>query len=50
VVSAASKTSPGRKTKVSPSRVVNSSVPDSVMTYCRSGAVCQSSAEPAAVS
>jgi MFS family permease len=33
---------PGRITKVSPSRVVNSSVPASVMTYCDSGASCQS--------
>ena len=33
VVSAASRTSPGCRMKVSPSRVVNSRVPDNVMTY-----------------
>ncbi len=48
-VSDASKMSPGRNVKFSPSRVVNSSVPDSVMTNCSHGAVCQSSEEPAAV-
>ena len=36
-VSSESSTSPGRTTNVSPSRVVNSSVPDSVITYCASG-------------
>src|SRR5713101_2541105 len=50
VVSEASRTSPGCRMNVSPSRVVNSSVPESVITYWACGAVCQSSAEPAAVS
>ena len=34
-----------RGTNVSPSRVVNSSVPESVSTYCVSGASCQSNEE-----
>jgi hypothetical protein len=44
-VSVATRTSPGRMMNVSPSRVVNSSVPASVMTYWVSGASCQSKLE-----
>src|SRR5262249_27784236 len=48
--STATRTSPGRSTNVSPSGVANSSVPDSVITYCGSGSGCQSYEECAGVS
>src|SRR6202041_4193794 len=41
---------PGRNTKVSPSRVWNSRVPDNVITYWGSGSGCQSYEECAGVS
>ena len=41
---------PGAIANVSPPRVVNSRWPVRVITYCRRGATCQSSARPAAVS
>ena len=50
VVSVATRTSPGCSINDSSIFVVNSRIPDSVMTYCVKGAVCQSYVEPAAVS